>query len=156
MTPEAFQQYISDMRASAAKSGQTVPNLNEVQAAINAYASTGQAPSNPTASPFVGNQAKLFSPPNPSPASSAAKTDQPTPQSQVAHNSPLMNAYRQLPQEARLLTQAQLALLPPVPPDMQRAIQGHMASINAKVNSGEMTKDQGRAQLKRLEEMTIQ
>lgn len=131
LTNETLQQYIADMQAAAARSGQPPPTAADIQAAaLAAYArANGSRAPGSTGPPSAG----LPGGPN-------GQQQQPQQQQQTP----------------RQMTQQQLNGLPQIPPDMKAKIEVHLETIRKKVERGELTQEQAGQQVKRLQEMANQ
>ncbi|GAA5915912.1 hypothetical protein JCM8208_003660, partial [Rhodotorula glutinis] len=129
LTNETLQQYIADMQAAAARSGQPPPTAADIQAAaLAAYARAN------------GSRAPGSTGPPPA-------------------NLPIpLHAQQQQQQQTtpRQMTQQQLNGLPQIPPDMKAKIEVHLETIRKKVERGELTQEQAGQQVKRLQEMANQ
>ncbi|GAA5941095.1 hypothetical protein JCM3775_001304 [Rhodotorula graminis] len=131
LTNETLQQYIADMQAAAARSGQPPPTAADIQAAaLAAYArANGSRAPGSTGPP----SANLPVPPHGQQQ-----------QQQQQQTTP------------RQMTQQQLNGLPQIPPDMKAKIEVHLETIRKKVERGELTQEQAGQQVKRLQEMANQ
>ncbi|GAA5967717.1 hypothetical protein JCM21900_004044 [Sporobolomyces salmonicolor] len=133
LTNESLQQYINDMKASAARAGQPPPTAQDIQAAaITAYTNAQRSGS-------TGTQLQPL--PQVTPRSTSASLPQ---QQQQAQQTP--------PQ----LNQAQINALPPIPADTKAKIEAHLNTIRQRVTSGAMSQEEAATQVRRLQDLANQ
>ncbi|CEQ38905.1 SPOSA6832_00397, partial [Sporobolomyces salmonicolor] len=133
LTNESLQQYINDMKASAARAGQPPPTAQDIQAAaMTAYTNAQRSGS-------TGTQLQPL--PQVTPRSTSASLPQ---QQQQAQQTP--------PQ----LNQAQINALPPIPADTKAKIEAHLNTIRQRVTSGAMSQEEAATQVRRLQDLANQ
>ncbi|BGP12811.1 hypothetical protein JCM10213v2_000728 [Rhodosporidiobolus nylandii] len=143
VTNENLQQYVNELKATAARNGQPPPSAADLQAvALAAYANTQQQRA---AASAAGLAAPGSTGPSAAPLPAARGT--PTPRSGGVPLPPaLLNA------NPAQLTQQQVAALPPMPADMRQRIQTHLDSIQQKAATGQLTQEEAQGQIKKLQE----
>lgn len=151
---------MNEMKAAAARNGAPTPGFADVQAAIVAYTNGGQGAPNPASSPFAMASQKPFPPPGSSPSLGTNPMQQLHQQQQIlqqqAQQQQQARATPQPPQDIKQLTPAQVAALPPIPPEMRVQIEGHLNNIRGKIANGTMSQEQANAQMRKLQEVADQ
>lgn len=148
LTNDNLQQFITEMKASAARNGLPPPSNQEIQAAITHFAGRAQQP--PGASPFLTGSGAAF--PSPSMSTPQLQQVQQMLQSSPGHapqrtSSP---APPTMPYRIDQCSPEQIAQLPPLAQDVRIQVENHMNGLRSKLSSGEMTQDEAAMMLKKL------